>query len=224
MEVDFIKYPYPKRFRHHTAPNLYFPYAHFGVKPHYYPPVFDKIIWSDIFLNGKPPDVLDIGCGKGKFLLDYSEIFPYKNILGIELRKVPVDWIKKFISSENLPNCAAIWYSSVNGFPFIENESIDEIFYLFPDPWPKQKHHKRRAFNKEAIAEFHRILKTGGKIHLATDVEEVHKYHLKLLSVSQGLSIKELSSDENWNFPTTNKEVFCRGNNIPFFRIIVSKF
>lgn len=106
--------------------------------PKGYPPLIDKIDWSNHFANSQPPDLLDIGCGRGKFLLDMSFRLPQKNILGIEVRPLPVEWLQNVIKGENLPNVSVLRYSVVNGLPFIEDNSIEEVFYLFPDPWPKK--------------------------------------------------------------------------------------
>ncbi len=223
MEIDFNKYPLPKKLRHHTAANLYFPLEELKNRPPYYPPLIKKISWQDYFDDGKPPAILDIGCAKGKLLLDLTELKPDKNLLGIEVRKILVDWLDELIRKENIPNAAVIWFSVVNGLPFIESNSIDKILYLFPDPWPKRKHHKRRAFNLPVLQEFYRLLKTDAKLYLATDVEEVHEYHLQLLRQSDMFDIEIIENDNQWDLPATNKEVFCRRKNIHFDRIIAVK-
>ncbi len=219
MSIDFSKYPLPKRFRHHTAAHLYVPLSQMKNKPDYYPPVFDTLDWKQVFVNGRKPDLIDIGCGKGAFLLESALQYPDKNILGIELRKQPVDWIAGVIQGENLQNCAVLWYNITNGLGFVDSNSIEKIFYLFPDPWPKRKHYKRRAFNSDSIVEFARVLKKGGEFYLATDLKEIHAYHLKILDKSSLFSYKIIENDEEWNLPVTNKEKFCRANNIEFFRI-----
>lgn len=192
-------------------------------KPDYYPPVFDKLDWNQVFLNGKAPDLIDIGCGKGSFLLENALQNPDKNIIGIELRKQPVDWIAGVIEGEKLQNCAVLWYNIANGMGFVESNSIEKIFYLFPDPWPKRKHLKRRAFNNESINEFARVLQKGGELYLATDLEEIHNYHLKVLDKSGLFSYKIIDNDDEWNLAVTNKEKFCRANDIEFYRIKCSK-
>lgn len=136
--IDFSKYPLPNRMRHHTSPNFYLPASELQIIPKGYPPLIDKIDWSNHFANSQPPDLLDIGCGRGKFLLDMSFRLPQKNILGIEVRPLPVEWLQNVIKGENLPNVSVLRYSVVNGLPFIEDNSIEEVFYLFPDPWPKK--------------------------------------------------------------------------------------
>ena len=223
MEIDYNKYPLPKRLRHHTAPNLYFKYSDFKVKPNYYPPLIEKIIWDEVFINANPPDFLDIGCGKGNFLFQMSEQFSDKNILGIELRKPPVEWINTLTKGEKIENCAAIWYSVVNGIDFIGNDTIEKVFYLFPDPWPKRKHLKRRAFNNDFLKDIYRVLKPACKLYLATDIEEVDLYHKELIEKFGKFKIQIVQSDDEWKYPTTNKENFCRKENIPFYRIICEK-
>lgn len=221
--IDFSKYPLPNRMRHHTSPNFYLPASELQIIPKGYPPLIDKIDWSNHFANSQPPDLLDIGCGRGKFLLDMSFRLPQKNILGIEVRPLPVDWLQNVIKGENLPNVSVLRYSVVNGLPFIEDNSIEEVFYLFPDPWPKKKHIKRRAFNLDFVREVHRILKKQGKLLLATDVPEVHAYHLEILNEFKLFDIQIIDNDADWDYPVTNKEDFCRRVGIPFYRIICVK-
>jgi tRNA (guanine-N7-)-methyltransferase len=224
MDIDFNKYPLPQRLRHHTAPNLYFKHDDLKYDPHYYPPLIKQLDWSELFQNGGAPKMLDIGCGKGGFLLDYAERFPERNALGIELRPEPVRWIERFCEGEKVPNCNAIWYSVVNGLGFIESNSVDEIFYLFPDPWTKRKFMKRRAFNAEVLTEMHRVLVPNGRLFLATDVFAVDDDQLKLLKSKSALfDYKYVESDEEWDRPVTNKERFCRLESIPFRRMICSK-
>ena len=223
MEIDFNKYPLPNRMRHHTSPNLYIPLSELNEKPDYYPPLIESIDWSDVFGNGKPPAMLDVGCGKGKLLLDISESSKDKNILGIELRKQACDWLRSVIQGEAISNCGILWYSVVNGLHFIQDNTVEKIFYLFPDPWPKKKHHKRRAFNQIVISEFYRVLQPGGLMYLASDVIEVHEHHLQMLDNFGKFDYRIISIDDEWGLPVTNKETFCRMKNIHFDRIIARK-
>jgi tRNA (guanine-N7-)-methyltransferase len=223
MKIDFDKYPLPSRMRHHTAPNLYMSLSELKEKPDYYPPMIHSADWNEIFADGNPPQILDVGCGKGKLLLDSSEKYPGTNVLGIEVRKLACEWISGVIEGEGIGNCAVFWYSVVNGLNFIMDNSVREIYYLFPDPWPKKKHHKRRAFNELVLAEFFRVLQPGGKLFLATDVPEVHEYHLEILNQSGNFTIRIILNDDDWGLPITNKETFCRKNDISFDRIICTK-
>jgi tRNA (guanine-N7-)-methyltransferase len=223
MKIDFNKYPLPKRLRHHTSPNVYFSLKELKYIPENYPPVFENLDWKEIFLNGKPPFSLDIGCGKGAFLFDFAEANDSENILGLEVRKPLAEWLNHFIKSENIQNCSSLWYSVANGLPFIESNSINNIFYFFPDPWPKTKHSKRRVLNLDFLNEAERLLSPDGALYIATDLYEIHEYHIKILNKHSKFSFSIIESDNEWNLPLTNKENFCRLNNIQYWRVKCKK-
>ena len=172
-----------------------------------------------MFLNGREANVLDVGCGKGKFLLDYASLFPEDNILGFEVRKLLVEWLQSVIQGENIPNANALWYTCVNGFDFLKENSIDKVFYLFPDPWPKKRQQNRRLFSIKFLDDLHRIIKHNGYLYLATDCDYVNEYHLKLLESSNKFEFHKAEPEE-WNFPITNKENFCIEKGIPTFKLI----
>lgn len=222
--IDFNKYPLPPRTRHHTSPNFYLPLKELKIVPKFYPPLYDNINWNDIFRNGNPPNILDIGCGRGLFLLRLAEdIFPNKNILGLEVRDWCCIWLDNYTKSENIDNCRVLRYCVANGLRFLKENSINEVYYLFPDPWIKTKHIRRRAFNQKFLSEINRILIPGGSLYLATDLIEVHNYHLKELEAFNQLEWKVIENDIEWNRPPTNKEEFCLRNNIKTYKIIVKK-
>lgn len=225
MPINYSKYPFDIRIRHHVSPNLYFPFTQQNVqRVENYPPLIDKVNWAEYFKNGNPPNVLDIGCGMGKFLLDYSLDNLDDNILGLELRKNPVNWIETVIKGEKLPNVNVIWYSVANRINFIQSNSIDKIFYFFPDPWFKEKHKKRRAFKPEFIEDCYRVLKPGGIFYLQTDIEDVNISQIKLLQEYNKNNDKfELSEPIDWNFPITDKESHCIRKGFEYWRFIAKK-
>jgi len=216
--IDSKKYPIP-RVRHHASSLLYLPSRQHKHLPAWYPPDIVEVDWSTVFANGLPPTVLDIGCGRGGLLLAYAMAHPNVNIFGIEVRDQLVDWINGVIKGEHIVNAHARWYSVVNGIDFIATESIQRIFYLFPDPWPKNKHHKRRAFSTEFLAMIHRVLTPGGTLYLATDRPDVDDYQLQVLSQHGGFDVSESLDDATWGLDTsTDQQRFCDRKNIPYVR------
>lgn len=237
--IDTKKYPKP-RSRHHNAANVYFPLDKLEKTPRYYPPLIESIEWNTIFSNGHPPNVLDIGCGWGSFMLTYAWNNPSLNILGLEIRQLLTDWINHIILGENIDNAHALWYSLPNGLHFLHDDSIQEFFSFFPDPWVKKKHHKRRAFTTELIDECIRLARHDAQFRIMTDVPEVAEYQLALLKkypvfemeyveycgdhediwneVLQQISLSEYSQ-EKWNIPMTDQEVFSRKKTIPYLRV-----
>jgi tRNA (guanine-N7-)-methyltransferase len=221
-KIDYTKYPVP-RIRHHANSVFYFPLKQHKNRNFSYPPLVEKFKWSELFSDGKPPVLLDIGCGMGKFMIETALHSPGKNILGFELRANAVEWINKVIIGEKISNAKVLWYSVVNGFPFIESGYIEKIFYLFPDPWIKKRHQKRRAFNIELLDEFYRMLKKDGILYIMTDVHEVDEHHRETLDGHKKF-VYEYISGGDWDLKIqTNQEEFCISKDIPFTRMICVK-
>jgi tRNA (guanine-N7-)-methyltransferase len=223
MAFTIEKYPIPKRFRHHISPNTYIALSELKKVPEFYPPLYEDIEWSEVYKNGLPPKYLDIGCGFGGFMFKYADLNPDGNILGIEIRQQPYDYMLDVIEKESLGNVHTIRYSVANKLPFIENESIEKIFYFFPDPWYKKKHTKRRAFNLPFLEECYRVLKNGGELLLQTDVPEVHEYQVEMLKDYNKFEVTQLNKEDNWDYPSTNQEVFCIRKERPFDRVVCIK-
>lgn len=228
MEINFEeltrKYPFPeKRPRHHIAPYLYIPFTKLKVIPSNYPIPVEEVSWGEVFINGKKPDMLDIGSGRGKFLLEMAMLYPQKNILGIEIKRNCVDWLKQVIVGEKIPNAGILWHNVLNGLQFIDAGSLESVFYLFPDPWPKARHSKRRALNEEVLNEIANKLKIGGKFYLATDIQVLHEEHIKLIKNNKAFKVQIIDSKCDWNLPLTNKEISCIRRSINYYKIICEK-
>ncbi len=215
-EIDWAKYPIP-RVRHHVNSQAYFPAEQHHRLPAWYPPANIEPDWGSWFKNGLPPSVLDIGCGRGAFLLRHALANPTANILGLEVRKPLVDYINEVALGEQLPNAHAEWYSAVNGLRFIPSGSVEYAVYLFPDPWPKKRHHKRRAFSAEFLSELHRVLVPQGLLYLATDREEVDLHQRAVLGASELFSVSNPLGAGKWPFDfATDQEMFCHSKGIPY--------
>ncbi len=222
-DINFKKYPYEQKIRHHVSAHNYLPYKDLKNVPDTYPPLYKQLRWEKYYDNGQSPDVIDIGCGKGHFLLDMAFTYPDKNCLGIEVRSYLPEWVNGVCKGEGLKNCHALFYSVANGLEFINDDSIESVFYLFPDPWPKKRHFNRRAFNEEFVKEVYRILKPNcGKLWLATDCDYVDEYQREILDEFGKFNIRRIETNE-WNFPNTNKERFCIRKNIEVFRCVCEK-
>ena len=220
MSFDFSKYPLPKRYRHHVTPYSYFPFDENIPHKENYPPLYESINWKEHFDNKKSPNVLDIGSAFGRYTIKYAIENPNDNVLGIEVRKGPLDWMNSVVESEEMGNISGIWYSVVNRLDFLESNSIDKIFYFFPDPWFKSKHQKRRAFQMPMVEDCYRILKDDGTLFLQTDIEDVNEYHKELLEESK---LFNYSVPDKWDLPTTDKEEHCIRKGFEYWRLVCKK-
>ncbi|MEZ4704061.1 MAG: tRNA (guanosine(46)-N7)-methyltransferase TrmB [Bdellovibrionota bacterium] len=125
--------------------------------------------FPDLFGN-KNPVSIEIGMGKGLFMHDIATDHPHRNFLGIEK-------VKKFLllsaSRMDKSNLNNVKLFSVDAKEFIEKEipesSVNEFFILFPDPWPKRRHRRRRMVQKDFLLLLKSKLVSKGVIHITTD-------------------------------------------------------
>ena len=121
------------------------------------------------FGNDRPVEV-DLGCGKGRFLLARARRFPHTNFLGIDrmLRRIrKVDNKARRAGLKNIRLLRMEGYYAVSYL--MAPCSITAYYVFFPDPWPKKRHHEHRLFNAAFIRALHRTLVGGGRLHVATD-------------------------------------------------------
>jgi tRNA (guanine-N7-)-methyltransferase len=127
---------------------------------------------SEILAAPLPVDI-EIGFGKGRFLLQKAQIYKNINFIGFEVKAGLVDYTKNIIEQEKLDNIyVERSYADVSIPEKIPAGRIRNIYINFPDPWWKRKHKKRRILQKEFIKLFYNILQIDGTIYVRTDVEE----------------------------------------------------
>jgi tRNA (guanine-N7-)-methyltransferase len=122
------------------------------------------------------PVHIEIGIGKGTFLLGQAGHLPQVNFLGIEWAnkyyRYAVDRIGRWgLGNVRIMRTDASWFLS----EFVCDSSVDWFHVYFPDPWPKRRHHKRRFVCPVNMAQMVRCLKTGGVIQIATDHADYFK-------------------------------------------------
>ena len=120
-----------------------------------------------IFKHRAPLQV-DLGCGDGSFLCELAQKFPEKNFLGIErLRGRVARACRKADKIDNVRVLQAETSSAVRYL--LPPESVETFYLLFPDPWPKRRHHRRRIVTPEFLNSIHSALEPDGVLHIATD-------------------------------------------------------
>lgn len=116
---------------------------------------------------------LEIGCGHGHFLTSYAQAHPEKNCIGIDLCTKRILRGKRKQERAQLVN---LHFFKADATEFLEalpeNVLINEIFILFPDPWPKTKHYKNRIIQQDFLKLLHHKSLTSSKIHFRTDHDE----------------------------------------------------
>ena len=125
--------------------------------------------WPEVFGNNHPVEI-DLGCGKGGFLLWAAATRPDRNFLGVERQLVRLRKVDKKIQRAGLTNAQLLRVEA--GYfvsKLIPDRSVAAYHIFFPDPWPKRRHHPRRLFQPAFVAELSRTLAKGGAVNVATD-------------------------------------------------------
>ena len=118
--------------------------------------------WKDYFQDGKPIQ-LEIGMGKGKFLMRLAEKNPHIHYIGIEkYSSVLVRALEK-MEENPLENLHFIRMDAENIVNVFEKGEVDQIYLNFSDPWPKDRHAKRRLTYRQYLERYHNILKEEGR-------------------------------------------------------------
>jgi len=131
--------------------------------------------WEQIYTNSTQPLHVDIGCGRGQFLLDMARLEPNWNYLGLEIREVLVEDATSITHKLNLTNLHFLFCNVNNSLaPLLKSLSpgtLQRVTIQFPDPWFKNRHAKRRLLQPQLVAELATYLASGGIVFLQSDIE-----------------------------------------------------
>jgi tRNA (guanine-N7-)-methyltransferase len=147
----------------------------------------NPVDWPDFFGNSNPVEI-EVGSGKGRFIIESADLYPEINYVGIE-RALPYFRIMKTrVQNQGFTNVRALCDDGLYFISkFVRENSVTAYHVYFPDPWPKNRHRKRRLVNPEFLAHVARTLIPGGTFDLATDHAEYFAAMLRLLNASAAL-------------------------------------
>ncbi|MEX0627980.1 MAG: tRNA (guanosine(46)-N7)-methyltransferase TrmB [Cucumibacter sp.] len=140
-------------------------------------PVQAPIDATKIF-GGPRPLFLEIGYGGGEHLFARATERPEAGFIGCEPYLGGIGKLLARIASEKLDNMRLFTDDALLLLPALAPASLDGVFLLYPDPWPKKRHHKRRFVSHSTLGELARSMKPGGEFRFATDIEDYANWTL----------------------------------------------
>ena len=168
---------------------------------------------------------LEIGSGKGQFLVDMAKKFPSLTFIGVERNVTCSGFTAKKLVENEIKNAKLVFADAAQMMPSIKDGSIETIFLNFSDPWPKKRHTKRRLTSESFLSEYYRVIKKGGKLIFKTDNYDLFTYTLEIINVSSFKLIEaNYSYDGSDPFDTqTEYEMNFRSKGMPIYRLVLEK-
>ena len=144
--------------------------------------------WPELFGRGAPTEI-DIGAGKGKFLNELATAHPERNLLAVERSAKYHRLCCDRAARRGLTNVRLLRTTAEDLlFRLLSEASVKTIYVLFPDPWPKKRHHKRRLFKPEIVAAMARVLAIDGRVLVKSDHDDYAEVIGEVLAGAPGLT------------------------------------
>ena len=171
---------------------------------------------GQIFGAGKRIEV-DVGSGKGRFVVSRAKAHPETHFLGIERSRSRVRKLDKRIIREKLPNVRLLCLEASYVIRYLLPPRSISVFHIFfPDPWPKRRHHRRRLFSESFTDSLFRTLEDGGQVNLATDhldyLEQIRRWFRKYPGFAEVRAFVPVEEER------TNFEILFMAKNTPIGR------
>ncbi len=137
---------------------------------------FRRVSPRELFTNGAPLEV-DLGCGDGSFALALARHHPDRNVLAVERLLGRVRKVCRRAHQEQLENLRVLRLEARYTVEWLlPLHSVSRLHLLFPDPWPKARHHRRRLVQRDFLKALHDILVPGGEFLFKTDHEDYFQW------------------------------------------------
>ena len=184
-----------------------------------------KGLWNTRFFHNENPIWVEIGMGKGRFLMEMAQRYPDINFIGIEkYSSVLIRAIEKREMLE-LDNVFFIRMDAEDIVKFFAPQEISRIYLNFSDPWPKARHARRRLTSSGFLERYARVLVPGGELEFKTDNRALFDFSLDQVEGAAGWTLKmhtrDLHHDEVMNagnIMTEYEEKFSAMGN-PIFKL-----
>ena len=150
---------------------------------------FPRIDWSQLFGNANPVEI-EVGFGKGLFLVNEAMARPNVNFLGIEIIRKYQRYASGRIASRKLPNCKTCWADAKRILrDYVPQNTVQTVHVFFPDPWWKTKHKRRTLFTLDFAQLVLSVLQPAGILHFVTDVADYFEMVIGVIATIPAFAI-----------------------------------
>ena len=139
----------------------------------------DKLLDLPVLFGNDNPVILEIGFGNGELLAYVAQQHPDRNYLGIEVHRPGIGRLLLSLKENGIDNIRIASQDAIEVLDkLIPENSLQQLWLFFPDPWPKKKHHKRRIVSQQFLDLAAHALAHNGLLHMATDWQD-YADHMK---------------------------------------------
>lgn len=146
--------------------------------------LFDQIKgkWRTSYFMNENPLVLELACGRGEYTTGLGAVYPEKNFIGVDIKGNRI-WVgSKKARLDGMENVAFLRTQIDHLERFFDQDEVNEIWIVFPDPRPKSSDEHRRLTSPKYLEIYKKIICAGGRIHFKTDNTPLFEYTLELLN------------------------------------------
>ena len=137
--------------------------------------------WQERFEKVQPL-YIEVGMGKGRFIVEMAKKYPHYNFIGLEMQTVATGIALKKQLVEQLPNLQLVCANGAGLTKFFATDEVAGIYLNFSDPWPKNRQEKRRLTYKSFLAAYKEIMVADGQLEFKTDNRGLFEYSLASLN------------------------------------------
>lgn len=165
----------------------------------------EPLHWTQLFARSAPVEV-DLGCGDGSFLTALASQEQSHNFVGVERLAGRINSACRRVGRLGLTNVRVLRVDIAHAVAsLVPPESVHAFYVLFPDPWPKRRHHVRRVVTADFLASIARALEPGGTLRMATDQRDYFNEMMRLAMQTPQLAIVAEGS-AGWILPRSTFE------------------
>jgi tRNA (guanine-N7-)-methyltransferase len=190
-------------------------------------PKSHRLHWQEIFPSHQPLHI-EIGMGKGRFIMDMARLHPDINYIGIEMYSSVLLRALQKMEDDPVSNLFFICMDASEISDVFGSGEVDRIYLNFSDPWPKDRHAKRRLTSRQFLSRYDQILSGSGHIEFKTDNQDLFTFSLEEIPLAGwhlDASTRDLHNDEvlnKDNVMTEYEEKFSSKGN-PICKLICSR-